>query len=179
MIFFCFCGRQKNIFGTFDLLSILLLLFISTLLSSPTIPSLLSQHPSPYSFYLNAYLVSLEPQTFDFPSDLCPDALPVQAEQSIGPREGVFAFGTRRKWGESKKDKCENSFSRPVKTPSQGLIFHSARTETLAMQASEPWRVGRKFHYFLNYIYIIVVTNFLKLFKSERLIKENVQIDLG
>ena len=39
--------------------------------------SLLSQHPSPYSFYLNAYLVSLEPQTFCFPLDSCPDTLPV------------------------------------------------------------------------------------------------------
>ena len=48
-----------------------------SLLTSPTIPSLLSQHCSPYSFYLNAYLVSLEPQTFGFPLDSCPDALPV------------------------------------------------------------------------------------------------------
>ena len=69
--FFCFCGKQKNIFGTFDLLFILLLLFISTLLTSPTIPSLLFQHPNLYSFYLNAYLGSLEPQTFGFPLDSC------------------------------------------------------------------------------------------------------------
>ena len=76
---FCFCGKQKNISGTFDLLFILLLLFISTLLISPTIPSLLSQHPSPYSFYLNAYMyrVSLEPLTFGFPLDSSPDALPL------------------------------------------------------------------------------------------------------
>ena len=79
MIFFCFCSKQKNIFGTFELLFILLLLFISTLFTSPTITSLLSQHPSPYSFYLNAYMyhVSLEPPTFGFPLDSCPDALPL------------------------------------------------------------------------------------------------------
>ena len=46
-------------------------------LPSPNILPLLSQHPSPYSFYLNAYLMSLEPQTFGFPLDSCPDALPV------------------------------------------------------------------------------------------------------
>ena len=40
--------QTKNIFGTFNLLFILLR-FISTLLTSPTIPPLLSQHPSPYS----------------------------------------------------------------------------------------------------------------------------------
>ena len=45
--------------------------------TSPTIPSLLSQHPSPYSFYLDAYLVGLEPQAFGFPLDSCPDALQV------------------------------------------------------------------------------------------------------
>ena len=75
--FFCFCGKQKNNFGTFNVLFIPLLHFIFTLLTSPTIPSLLPQHPSPYSFYLNAYLVSLElGQTFGFPLDSCPDALP-------------------------------------------------------------------------------------------------------
>ena len=45
--FFCFCGKQKNLFGTFDLLFIPLLLFISTLLTwhllfppcSPNIPA--------------------------------------------------------------------------------------------------------------------------------------------
>ena len=77
LIFFLFLRQTKNIFGTFDLLLILLLLFISTLLTSPTIPSLLSQHPSPYSFYLNAYHVSLEPPTLGFPLDSCPDALPL------------------------------------------------------------------------------------------------------
>ena len=59
---------------------ILPLLFISTLLTSLTIPSLLSQYPSLYSFYLNAYLVSLKPQTFGFPLDSCPDALPLSHE---------------------------------------------------------------------------------------------------
>ena len=34
------------------------------------LPSLLSQHRSQYIFYLNAYLVSLKPQTFGFPLDL-------------------------------------------------------------------------------------------------------------
>ena len=62
-LMFLFLRQTKNIFGTFNLL------FISTLLTSPTIPSLLFQHPSPYSFYLNAYLVSLELQTFGFPLD--------------------------------------------------------------------------------------------------------------
>ena len=74
---FCFCVKQKNIFGTFDLLFIFPLLLISTLLASPSISSLLFQHPSPYSFYLDAYLVSLEWQTCGFPLDSCPDALPV------------------------------------------------------------------------------------------------------
>ena len=54
--FFVFAANKKNVLGTFDLLFIPLLLFISTLLTSPAIPSLLSQHPSPYSFCLNAYL---------------------------------------------------------------------------------------------------------------------------
>ena len=114
--FFCFCGKQKNILGTFDLLFILLLLFISTLLTSPIIPSLLCQHPSPHSFYLNTYLVSLEPQTFG------------------------FSFGFKS-W-------C---------------------------LTSEPWRLGSKFHYSFNYIYIVVVVvNFLKLFISDILTKENI-----
>ena len=58
MIFCCFCGKHPTL---------------------PTIPSLLSQHPSPYSFYLNAYMycVSLEPPSFGFPLDSCPDALPL------------------------------------------------------------------------------------------------------
>ena len=34
----------------------------------------------------------------------CEASVPVRAERSIGPREGVSAFGTRGKWGESKKD---------------------------------------------------------------------------
>ena len=48
--FFCFCGKQKHLFGTFDLLFIPLLLFISTLLTSPTIPSLLSHISVPILF---------------------------------------------------------------------------------------------------------------------------------
>ena len=102
--FFCFCTK-KIFFYTFHLLFILLLLFISTLLTSPTIPSLLSQHPSPYSFYLNAYLVSLD------------------------------------------------------------LWFSSGFMSWCL--TSEPWRLGCKFHYFFNYICIVVVINFLKLFKSD------------
>ena len=75
---FCFFfGKQKNFFWHLQSFLFILLLFISTLLTSPTIPSLLSQHPSPYSFYLNAYLVSLEPPTFCFPLDSCPYTLPV------------------------------------------------------------------------------------------------------
>ena len=50
---------------------------LPSLLASPTIPSLLFQHPNLYSFYLNAYLGSLEPQTFGFPLDSGPDALPL------------------------------------------------------------------------------------------------------
>ena len=39
----------------------------------------------------------------------------------------------------------------------------------------EPCRLGCKFHYFFNYIYIVaVVINFLKLFKSDILLKENI-----
>ena len=38
----------------------------------------------------------------------------------------------------------------------------------------EPCRLGCKFHFFFNYIYIVVVINFLKLFKSDILIKENI-----
>ena len=79
--FFLFLQQTKNLanFATLNLIFIPLLLFISTLLTSPTIPSLLSQHPSPYSFYLNAYMypVSLEPPTFGIPLDSCPDALPL------------------------------------------------------------------------------------------------------
>ena len=34
----------------------------------------------------------------------CVASVPVVAERSIGPRDrGVFAFGTRENWGESKK----------------------------------------------------------------------------
>ena len=96
MIFCCFCGKHPTL---------------------PTIPSLLSQHPSPYSFYLDAYMycVSLEPQTFGFPLDSCPDALPV----------------------------------------SHG----------------ETWM---QVPLFFNYIYIVVVIHFLKLLKSDILIKENI-----
>ena len=113
--FFCFCGKQKNIFGTFDLLFILLLLFISTLLTSPTIPSLLSQHPNLYSFYLNAFLGSLEPQTLGFPLDSCPDALPL-SHRDLDASSTIF----------------------------------------------------------FNYTYIVVVINFLRLFKSDILIKKNI-----
>ena len=77
---FCFCVKQNKKIVWAPSIFILPLLFISTLLTSLTIPSLLSQHPSPYSFYLNAYLVSLEPQTFGFPLDSCPDALPLSHE---------------------------------------------------------------------------------------------------
>ena len=34
----------------------------------------------------------------------CVASVPVRTERSIGPREGVFAFWTRGKWSESKKD---------------------------------------------------------------------------
>ena len=102
--------QTKNIFGTFDLPFILLLLFISTLLTLSTIPSLLSQHPNLYS-----YLGSLEPQTFGFPLDSCPDALPLS-------HAGLDASST----------------------------------------------------IFFNYMYIVVVIHFLKLFESDILIKENI-----
>ena len=69
---------NKKIFLTTSIFSSSSLFSSSPLyLPSPTIPFLLSQHPSPYSFYLSAYLVSLEPQTFGFPLYSCPDALPV------------------------------------------------------------------------------------------------------
>ena len=86
MISFCFSSKQKIFLGTFDLLFILLLLFIFTLLTSPTIPSLLSQHRSLYSFnmYLNDYFVSLEPQTFGFPLDSCPNILSASHVQRLG-----------------------------------------------------------------------------------------------
>ena len=42
----------------------------------------------------------------------CVASVPVRAKRSIGPREGVFAFGTRGKWGESKKDEGEGWGSR-------------------------------------------------------------------
>ena len=75
LVLFLFLRQTKICFGTVSSSS----LFSSSplYLPSPTIPSLLSQHPSPYSFYLNAYLVSLELQTFGFPLDSCCDALPV------------------------------------------------------------------------------------------------------
>ena len=33
----------------------------------------------------------------------CLASVPVPAARNIGPREGVFAFGTRGKWGENKR----------------------------------------------------------------------------
>ena len=118
--FFFLLQQTKNIFSTFHPLFILLLLFISTLLISPTIPSLLSQHPSLYCFYLTAYLGSLEPQTFGFPLDSCPDALPL-SHADLDASSTIF----------------------------------------------------------FNYIYIVVVINFLKLFKSDILIKENIPPIVG
>ena len=73
-----FFATNKTIF--FRTFSLVVILFSSLYLHSTYLTcyqSLLSQHPSPYSFYLNAYLVSLEPQTFCFPLDSCPDTLPV------------------------------------------------------------------------------------------------------
>ena len=74
----------------------------------------------------------------------CVASVPVQAERSIGRREGIFAFGTCGKWDESKKYPLPSSFLLSphflrvpnVKTPSCGLIFLSARTGTLATQAT-------------------------------------------
>ena len=37
------------------------------------------------------------------PQEGCVASVPVEAERSIGPQEGVFTFGTRVKWGESKR----------------------------------------------------------------------------
>ena len=68
----------------------------------------------------------------------CVASVPVRTERNIGPREGVFAFRTRGKWGGSKKDEGKMPhFPRVLnaKTPSRGPIFRSVRTGTLATQA--------------------------------------------
>ena len=93
----------------------------SFLSSSPLyLPNLLfppcsTNIPTCILFYLNAYLGSLEPQTFGFPLDSCPDALPL-SHADLDASSTIF----------------------------------------------------------LNYIYIVVVINFLKLFKSDTLLKENI-----
>ena len=67
----------------------------------------------------------------------CVASVSVRAEQNIGPREGVFLFRPRGKWGESKKHARE--IGHKAKTFSRGPIFHSARTGRLATQAlSQP-----------------------------------------
>ena len=70
-------------FGTFDLLFILLLVFISTLLTSPTIPPLLTQHRKLYSFYLNAYLGNHRPLVFLWIHVLMPYLLAMQTWMQV------------------------------------------------------------------------------------------------
>ena len=74
----CFCVKQKLFLASsiFSLSSIFSssLLFLPHLLFPPCSPNI----PVPILFILsNAYLVSLEPQTFGFNLDSCSDALPV------------------------------------------------------------------------------------------------------
>ena len=113
--FFCFCGKQKiflapSIFSSSSFLSSSPLYLPHLLFPPPCSPT--SQPVN--SFYLNAYLGSLEPQTLGFPLDSGPDALPLSH----------------------------------VDLDASSTIF-------------------------FNYIYTVVVINFLKLFKSDVLIKEN------
>ena len=103
--FFAF-AFLRNIFGTFNVLFIFLLLYLPHLLFPPCSPNI----PTCILFIL--MLGSLEPQTFGCPLDSGPDALP---------------------------------------------LSHAD------LNAS-----------FFNYIYIVVLMNFLKLFKSDILIKENI-----
>ena len=71
------CQRKKNFLAPsiFSLSSLFSLspLFLPHLLFPPCSPNI----PAPL---LNAYLVSLEPQTFGFSLDSCPDALPLSHE---------------------------------------------------------------------------------------------------
>ena len=78
LIFVFFVASKKTFFGTFNLFSSssfsLSPLYLPHLLFPPCSPNI----PAPILFInLGAYLVSLEPQTFGFPLDSCPDALPV------------------------------------------------------------------------------------------------------
>ena len=74
--FLLFLRQTKNIFGTFDLLFILLLLFISTTYlnyySLPALPILFISMRTCTVWALNHLHV-----TFGFPLDSCPDALPL------------------------------------------------------------------------------------------------------
>ena len=47
--------------------------------------------------YLNAYLVSLEPQTFGFPLDSCPDALPLSHED-LDASSPIFFITYTQQW---------------------------------------------------------------------------------
>ena len=70
-LFFVFVSNKKNIFGTFDLL------FISTLLTLTYYP--LPALPTSQLVFILPQCLPCVPwtQTFGFPLDSCPDALPV------------------------------------------------------------------------------------------------------
>ena len=77
---FVVVSKQKKVFLAPSIFSSSSLFSSSPLyLPSPTIPSLLSPTSQPLFFLPRClhYLVSLERQTFGFPLDSCPDALPV------------------------------------------------------------------------------------------------------
>ena len=72
----------------------------------------------------------------------CVASVPVPAERNIGPREGVFAFGTCGRWGEIKKSALAPFSALFVVAPfsarlSRGPIFRSCGNGTLATQANQ------------------------------------------
>ena len=103
----------------------------------------------------------------------CVASVPVQAERNIGPRERVFAFRTRGKWGENKKGRRPSRqpstfllsphFPRVpnAKTPFRAPIFRSACTGKLATQGNELITAG--FCYFLFvYLFVCLFVIYLK-----------------
>ena len=67
----------------------------------------------------------------------CVASVPVRAEQSIGPREGVFAFGTRGKGGESKKDEVGGGGRGGKGTLARKPLYSEKRPPTFTVDFSQ------------------------------------------
>ena len=63
----------------------------------------------------------------------CVASVPVRAERNIRPREGVFAFGTRGKWGESKKDEGAGWGRRKNGTLARKPLYSEKRPPTFTV----------------------------------------------